>query len=97
MTPFHNAYNAIITYTIADTLPLAQSNGLPDEAHVTLGEEPTNILEDEEEEDNVDEEDTGHDMEEFSSSTDQSTKPPPGTWASRISQVNYVFCELHVQ
>ena len=84
-------------YIITDTTPLAQSNGLPDEAHVTLGEEPTNMLDDEEEEDNVDEEETGHEMEEFSSSTDQTTKPPPGTWASRISQVNIVFCELHVQ
>ena len=63
-----------------------QSNGLPEEAHMTLGEEPTYPLDLEDE--NTTPVETGDDdKEEIIAPNNDKTIPPPGTWAARISQV----------
>ncbi len=70
-----------------------QTNGLPEEAHMTLGEEPTYPL-DPVEDENTTPIDTNNDEKEALLTTtttttgDNKTVPSPGTWAARIAQVS---------
>ena len=75
-----------ILFSLFPLLPSEpQSNGLPEEAHVSLGEEPSYPMEDEENTTPIErevEEEVIHKGE-----GDKSAQLP-GTWAARISQVN---------